>query len=374
MVFVDLQVLFMGTRTQAKTVASVVLVAAVLVSWNRISAAKASSSSSQPRVMIRRCVQNLTKQIRSPIPIRFQERTDAPWGSEVREVLLTNEGRVDRLIAIGDQPLTAAQQKKEVDRLNSLLQRSTARPLMRDQDEEQQRRLRLVAAIPTAFAYQISAEPEPGIQELTFRPSEHFHPENRETRVYQGMRGILQIDTRHEQLLRVDGEIFRKVSFGWGILGNLHRGGHFRIEQHEVLSGHWEITEMDFDFTYTIFFFSTKHYVRKTSNTAYTLIDPGTRLSEAIQLLLTEPSNMSIRNSFAGSYANSPSAADSRTEGQNTPLEKNRRPTDRFPSSYTRRPPVGHAVLPLFRQTPHWRATPGNITQQAKANGKWGFQ
>ena len=282
----------MGNRARTGTVAGVVLFALLLVSWNKMSAVEAQSASSQPGAIVRRCAQNLLKQIRSPTPIRFQERIEAPWGSEIRDVIFTKEGRVDRLIAAGDRPLTAAQQKKEVDRLKALLQRSASQVVTPAQDAETQRRLKLVAAIPTAFSYQMSGTQESGTLEFKFLPAEYFNPGNRETRVYKGMRGVVQIDPRHDQLLRVDGEIFRNVSFGWGILGRLHKGGHFRIEQREVLPNVWEITDMDFDFTYTVFFFSQSHYIRKTSSTAYTRIDPDTGRAEAIEMLLSQSTNL----------------------------------------------------------------------------------
>ena len=293
----------MGNRAQTGVVACLVFIAVVLVSWNKMAAVAAQNSTLQPGAIVRRSAQNLLKQIRSPTPIRFQERIEAPWGSEVRDVIFTKEGRVDRLIAAGGRPLTVAQQKKEVDRLEALLQRSASQAVAPAQDGETQRRLKLVAAIPTAFSYQMSGTQESGALEFKFFPAEHFNPENRETRVYKGMRGIIQVDPRHDQLLRVDGEIFRSVSFGWGILGKLHKGGHFRIEQCEVLPNVWEITEMDFDFSYTVFLFSQGHYIRKTSNTAYARIDPDTGMAEAIQMLLTQPANAEMPSAESGSTA-----------------------------------------------------------------------
>ena len=282
----------MGNRACTVTVARIVLLAVALAFWNTMSASEAQNLSSKPGAIVRRCSHNLLQQIRSPTPIRFQERIEAPWGSEVRDVIVTKEGRVDRLIAAGDRPLNVAQQKKEVDRLKTLLQRSASQTVAPAQDGETQRRLKMVAAIPTAFSYQMSETQEPCALEFKFLPAQNFNPENRETRVYKGMRGVMQVDPHHDQLLRVDGEIFRSVSFGWGILGRLHKGGHFLIEQREVLPNVWEMTEMDFDFTYTVFLFSEKHYIRKTSNSAYVQIDPDTGRAEAIRMLLSEPANL----------------------------------------------------------------------------------
>lgn len=295
----------MGNRARTVTGARIVLLAVALVSWNTMSAPEAQNLSSHTGGVVRRSAQNLLKQIRSPVPIRFQERTEAPWGSEARDVIITNEGRVDRLIEMGDKPLTAAQQKKEIDRLRALLlNRSEAQAVTQKQDAETQRRLKLLATIPAAFSYQMSTTEGSSVQqEIKFFPAEYFNPENRETRVYKGMRGVMRIDPRHDQLLLVDGKIFRNVSFGWGILGKLHKGGHFIIEQREVLPNHWEITEMDFDFTYTVFLFSQSHYIRKTSNTAYAWIDPKTQMQGAIEMLLSEPENSKVPSAGSSSTA-----------------------------------------------------------------------
>ena len=274
-------------------VCTALLVIGVALS-GKIAGETQNTPSPSATAMVRRCTNNLMRQLRSPIPIRFQERTDAPWGSEVRDVILTRTGRVDRLITIRDQPLTAAQDKKEIGRLNALLQKPGTHFAARPQDRELQRRLKLVAAIPMAFSFQKSVEDGSASQEFNFFPLQDFHPASQETRVYKGMRGILQMDVRRAQLLRVDGEIFRNVPFGWGILGKLHKGGHFRIEQREVLPGNWQITEMDFDFTYTVFLFSETHYIRKITNTAYTSIDPDTRMETAIGLLLSQPEEPSV--------------------------------------------------------------------------------
>ena len=36
---------------------------------------------------IRQCIQNLVERMRTPQTLRFQEKMDRPWGSEVRDVI-----------------------------------------------------------------------------------------------------------------------------------------------------------------------------------------------------------------------------------------------------------------------------------------------
>src|SRR5207245_6402861 len=41
----------------------------------------------------------------------------------------------------------------------------------------------------------------------------------------------------------------KDVSFGWGFLGHLDKGGHFLVQQAEVVKDVWEITRMSLRFT-----------------------------------------------------------------------------------------------------------------------------
>jgi hypothetical protein len=64
-----------------------------------------------------------------------------------------------------------------------------------------------------------------------------------------GMQGTLLIDKGALHIARIDGTLFREVSFGWGILGHLDKGGNFLVEQANVGDGTWEITHMHLDLT-----------------------------------------------------------------------------------------------------------------------------
>ena len=59
------------------------------------------------------------------------------------------------------------------------------------------------------------------------------------------------------RIARIDGTLFREVSFGWGIFGHLDKGGHFRVQQADVGDGSWEITAMDLKITGKILMFKS---------------------------------------------------------------------------------------------------------------------
>ena len=46
--------------------------------------------------------------------------------------------------------------------------------------------------------------------------------------------GVILIDPTECRIAKIDGTLFKEVSFGWGILGHLDKGGHFLVEQRDV--------------------------------------------------------------------------------------------------------------------------------------------
>ena len=63
------------------------------------------------------------------------------------------------------------------------------------------------------------------------------------------MEGSVLIDKGARRLAKIDGRLFRDVSFGWGILGHLDKGGNFTVCQAEVGDGSWEITHLQLNMT-----------------------------------------------------------------------------------------------------------------------------
>ena len=63
------------------------------------------------------------------------------------------------------------------------------------------------------------------------------------------MQGYLLIDAAAHRLARIDGTLFRDVTFGWGIIGHLDKGGHFRVQQADcrrwILGNHLHEPEDD---------------------------------------------------------------------------------------------------------------------------------
>jgi hypothetical protein len=130
--------------------------------------------------------------------------------------------------------------------------------------EDAERTLRIVKALPAAFLYQYDGtetgtaelgKPGDELVRLKFTPNPSYSPPSHVEQVLQGMEGYLLIDRNERRIAKIDGVLFREVSFGWGILGHLDKGGHFRVEQADVGNGSWELTAMSLKITGKILMF-----------------------------------------------------------------------------------------------------------------------
>jgi hypothetical protein len=238
-----------------------------------------------PAELIQRASENEVRALQSAAHFRYFERLEWSWGTETREVIETPEGRADRIIEYGDEPLAPDQVGKQERRLKKLLTDSKARRHeIEDQNAELKRRIKMMEAFPAAFIFEPLGE-EHGVAVFHFRPNRSFSPKDHETQVYRGMQGTVWVDTDQEILTRIDGTLTRDVSFGWGILGRLHKGGRYQIEQRQVEPGVWRITKLALDLKLRVFL-DTYKLKRNEQNSGFVPTPAGTTYKKAVEELL----------------------------------------------------------------------------------------
>jgi hypothetical protein len=178
-------------------------------------------------------------------PMRYRLRKSTPRLTSTKEIVETRDGSVARLVAIGDQPLSQADEFTEQARLDGLLaDPSRQRHRKQGQDDDTGRALKVLRALPKAFLYQFEGSvtsPTGRIEKFTFSPNPAFSPPDLETQVLTTMAGELWIDAAQERVTRLEGHLERDVDFGWGILGRLNKGGRIVIEQADVGARQWRI-------------------------------------------------------------------------------------------------------------------------------------
>ncbi|MGA7907960.1 MAG: hypothetical protein WCA16_11185 [Candidatus Sulfotelmatobacter sp.] len=189
----------------------------------------------------------------------FRSRRETRGGSQTRLYVETREAMAGMTIAYNDHPLSPQQMQDENVRLDRLAQNPDQ--LVRKHSQEKadsDRTERIVRALPNAFLYQYDGT-ERGtsnlgkqgdeLVRLRFRPNPAYSPPTRVEQVLVGMRGFVLIDPAARRIAQIDGTLFKDVSFGWGFLGHLDKGGHFGVEQAALGDGSWDITHMQLSFT-----------------------------------------------------------------------------------------------------------------------------
>lgn len=257
--------------------------------------------------LIARATEHELEALENPVPFRYQERLQWSWGTETRSVIETSEGRADRVVQFADGPLSSEQQAKQERRLKKLLSDHDAvKHELQDQKAETQRRIRMVKAFPRAFFFDFVGR-ENGLLRFEFRPNPEFSPKDRETQMYRGMEGKVWVEPVHERIVQVQGKLVKDVSFGWGIVGRLNKGGIYEISQTQLSPGIWRITTLNVDVKGRMFFLNSFRFMRRESNSHFRPVSASLSYPAAVQNLLAAPL-LPEKNHVASPLAPAPSS------------------------------------------------------------------
>lgn len=189
----------------------------------------------------------------------FTDHKGTPQGSQTKLVVETREGTAGMVVAFDNKPLSREQRQAEEARLEGLVNNPEGlKRKQRSEKEDTEHVTRIMRALPDAFLYEPDGSAvgsqeigKPGDQlvRLKFRPNPKYNPPSHVEQVLTAMQGYVLIDANQHRIAKMDGTLTKEVSFGWGILGHLDRGGHFLVEQAEVVPGDWEVTHMSLSFT-----------------------------------------------------------------------------------------------------------------------------
>jgi hypothetical protein len=177
------------------------------------------------------------------------DRLQKPRGSVTKLMVNTPQGILARTIAFNDKALTPDERQQDDERTHHLLDPEKMREKAKKQQEDQQHIEHLLFALADAFQceYAPTAHDDRNLR-LECSPNPHFSPPNYESQVLQGMKTVILIDREDKRIARIEGTLFKDVTFGWGFLGRLNRGGSIEITQSRVVGKHWGITWMQLTF------------------------------------------------------------------------------------------------------------------------------
>jgi hypothetical protein len=228
----------------------------------------------------------------------FRSHKQTPQGSQTRLYVETREAMAGMTIAYNDKPLTPEQLKGEEDRLSGLA--NNPEQLKRKHSQEQEnaeRTLRIVKALPDAFLYEYDGEEGSTsdlggegsrLIRLKFRPNPNYQPPSHVEQVLVGMEGVVVIDSTAHRLAKIDGTLFKEVGFGWGILGHLDKGGHFLVQQRNVGNNCWEISRMSLAFNGKILLFKNLSIKSDEVFSDFRSVPDDTTFAQGVAMLKAE--------------------------------------------------------------------------------------
>jgi hypothetical protein len=227
---------------------------------------------------------------------RSQKRTSK--GEQTKLYVETRDAMAGMLVGVDGHPVTAQQSQAELDHLDWLtgnpdeLRKKRAR-----EKEDTKHTLQIVKALPDAFLYTFAGTENSDhglgkagdqLVRLEFKPNPAYDPPSRVEQVLEGMEGYLLIDAGAKRIARIDGTLFKNVSFGWGIVGHLDRGGHFRVQQAEVGDDTWQITGMSLNITGKILLFKELKMVSDETLTDFRKVPSDLTFAQGAKMLQAE--------------------------------------------------------------------------------------
>ncbi len=271
------------------------------------------SSYRDPAELVRKAVQNEIKSANDDTAcFLFRGTKTTPKGSTTKLYIETREATAGLTIAYNGKPLTPEQRRDEEARVERFVNNPEELKKKREKEhEEAERTLRIVRALPDAFLYEYAGE-ENGSEgtgragaplvKLQFHPNPGYQPPSRVEEVLTGMQGYLLLDAVGYRIASIDGTLFKEVSFGWGILGHLDRGGRFVVHQQEVGDNLWEISSMSLSFAGKILLVKSFSIISTEIFSGFKQVSSDLTFAQALELLEKEKSSVAGDPS-AGKFA-----------------------------------------------------------------------
>lgn len=232
-------------------------------------------------------------------PMCYDLRRSSPRMTTTKEICETKDGSVARLVALNNRPLTPAEEQREEARLDGLLSEpARQRHRKQSEDADTERVLKILRALPNAFLYRPEGTvpgPAGTLEHFSFRPNPRFDPPNLETVALTELEGELWIDAAQGRVTRLEGHLVQDVNFGWGILGQLNKGGWIRIEQANVGGGQWRITRFQLEMTGRVVL-KNKVFRSDQWQTGFRPVPAGLTYEQAIRMLRAGPSQTAAQN------------------------------------------------------------------------------
>jgi hypothetical protein len=228
--------------------------------------------------------------------LRYHERLIDAKGDELRDVIETKDGTVARLIMRDNRPLTAEEDQNERDRLNNLLGHpGDFSKHVKTQAAGKKIAIDLIKLMPDAMIYtyasgqpQTPKSPDPQVV-IDFTPNPKFNPPSLYSEGLLGLRGRMWIDAKTGEIVRIEGDIFQSINWGWGMLAHIYPGGKVDLEQTDASGPRWNMTQFHEQVTVKALMVKTLKVNAEGEVSCFQALPGPMSYTDAIHQLLSTP-------------------------------------------------------------------------------------
>jgi hypothetical protein len=238
----------------------------------------------------------LAEQDRDHTHWRYRIHREDKKNNYDRDVIETKEGEISRTLLWNGQPLTPELRQKDDERMRQLLTdpAALAKHVKRGKDDDEKAR-RMLHSVSDAFNFEYDGE-EDGLVRLKFTPNPHYDPPNREQQVFHSLAGRLWIERASNRLAQIDGSLVEDVTFAFGLLGRLNKGGTFKVVRQDVGSGHWDFVSLDVNMSGHAVIFASINVKQRQLFSDYRRMPDTLTLSQAYEMLQRGSDSVSATN------------------------------------------------------------------------------
>jgi hypothetical protein len=230
------------------------------------------------------------------LPLRFRQRKVDAKGDTTREIIESKDGNVGRLVERNGQPLTAAEDEDERNRLATDI--ASPDDFMRHKKRDNATRddvMQLVRLMPQAMIYSYTTgQPQTNGQSgrevvLDFHPNPAFHPPTMYSEMLTGLEGRVWIDAQSSCITRIEAHVLRPVNFGFGIVAKIFPGGTVELEQTHAVGDRWVYSHVDEHLTARVLLVKTVPENAAITSWNFRPMNALLPYQDAIRLLLAMP-------------------------------------------------------------------------------------
>jgi hypothetical protein len=228
--------------------------------------------------------------------IRYRQRTIDDKGDDLRDVIESKDGTVARLIMRDNRALTSDEDQAERERLTGLLEHpSDFGRHARNDLSSKKMAVDMINLMPNAMIYTYAPDQSPTPEShapqvvIDYAPDPAFNPPNTTSIALTGLRGRVWIDANAKTIIHMNGEVFRPINVGWGMIAHIYPGGKLDLDQASAAGSRWNMTSFHESVTARALMVKSIAVRKEVHSFDFKALPGPVSYQDAIQLLLNTP-------------------------------------------------------------------------------------